>query len=104
MSRSCLPVVLLSLALTLAGWGAEPGVKITQQPDKLRVEIDGQLFTEYHFAGAPHVYFYPVLGPGGTPMTRNWPMKDVPGTKMVFPGLPDPAKRKEVIEYLMTLK
>jgi cytochrome c len=32
------------------------------------------------------------------------PMKDVPGTKMVFPGLPDPAKRKEVIEYLKTLK
>ncbi len=32
------------------------------------------------------------------------PMKDVPGTKMVFPGLPDPAKRKEVIEYLKTLQ
>ena len=31
------------------------------------------------------------------------PMKDVPGTKMVFPGMPDPAKRKEVIEYLKTL-
>ena len=32
------------------------------------------------------------------------PMQDVPGTKMVFPGMPDPAKRKEVIEYLKTLK
>lgn len=32
------------------------------------------------------------------------PMKDVPGTKMVFPGLPDPAKRAEVIGYLKTLK
>lgn len=32
------------------------------------------------------------------------PMKDVPGTKMVFPGLPDPAKRKAVIDYLATLK
>lgn len=32
------------------------------------------------------------------------PMKDVPGTKMIFPGLPDAAKRKEVIDYLATLK
>lgn len=32
------------------------------------------------------------------------PMQDVPGTKMVFPGMPDPAKRKEVIDYLATLK
>jgi hypothetical protein len=45
----------------------------------LRVEINGELFTEYCFKGAPHVYFFPVLGPGGTPMTRSFPMKDVPG-------------------------
>lgn len=32
------------------------------------------------------------------------PMKMVPGTKMTFAGLPDAAKRKEVIDYLKTLK
>ena len=32
------------------------------------------------------------------------PMQMVPGTKMVFPGMPDPARRKEVIDYLKTLK
>lgn len=32
------------------------------------------------------------------------PMKVVPGTKMTFAGLTDAAKRKEVIEYLKTLK
>lgn len=32
------------------------------------------------------------------------PMKMVPGTKMTFAGLSDAAKRKEVIEYLKTLK
>jgi cytochrome c2 len=32
------------------------------------------------------------------------PMKKVPGTKMVFAGLTDAAKRKDVIEYLKTLK
>ncbi len=32
------------------------------------------------------------------------PMKMVPGTKMTYAGMADPAKRKEVIEYLKTLK
>jgi cytochrome c len=32
------------------------------------------------------------------------PMKVVPGTKMTFPGLPDPTDRKNVIAYLATLK
>lgn len=32
------------------------------------------------------------------------PMQMVPGTKMVFPGMPDAARRKEVIDYLKTLK
>ena len=32
------------------------------------------------------------------------PMKKVPGTKMTFAGLSDPAARKEVIAYLKTLK
>ena len=56
---------------------AEKGVTITQNAQKLRVEINGELFTEYHFLGAPHVYFYPVIGPGGVPVSRDWPMKNV---------------------------
>lgn len=32
------------------------------------------------------------------------PQRAVPGTKMPFAGIPDPAKRKEVVDYLMTLK
>ncbi|MBN8501104.1 MAG: c-type cytochrome [Sphingomonadales bacterium] len=32
------------------------------------------------------------------------PMKMVPGTKMTFAGLADPAQRKAVIDYLKTLK
>src|SRR5580765_3836841 len=50
------------------------GVKITELDNKLRIEINGELFTEYIFRGAPHVYFYPLLGPGALPMTRNYPM------------------------------
>ncbi|MBA4161457.1 MAG: cytochrome C [Novosphingobium sp.] len=32
------------------------------------------------------------------------PMKMIPGTKMTYPGMPDPAKRKELIDYIKTLK
>jgi len=84
MSRTCLATLAWLSGLVLS-CAAPSGVKITQQTEKLRVEINGQLFTEYHFAGAPHVYFYPVLGPGGAPMTRNWPMKEAEGEERDHP-------------------
>jgi hypothetical protein len=43
------------------------GVQITQLPDRLRVEINGQLFTEYFFKDVPRPYCYPVLGPDACP-------------------------------------
>ena len=63
------------------------GVKITELENKVRVEINGELFTEYHFKGAPHVYFYPVIGPGKLPMTRNFPMKEVEGEERESPSV-----------------
>lgn len=32
------------------------------------------------------------------------PQRTVPGTKMPFTGIADPAKRKQVVDYLLTLK
>jgi len=52
------------------------GVKITELAEKLRVEINGKLFTEYHFKNVPRPYFYPVIGPTGDNITRHWPMKE----------------------------
>ena len=63
---------------TPASGGASSGVQITQLADRLRVEIDGALFTEYFFKDVPRPYCYPLIGPGGAPMTRNWPMKTTP--------------------------
>ena len=55
-------------------------IKLTRADDRVRVEIEGKLFTEYIFKGAPKPYLYPVLAADGTEMTRNFPMKkDVPG-------------------------
>lgn len=60
-----------------------------------------------------------VAGYGYTPANKNsgltWdeatldtyltaPMKTVPGTKMSFGGMSDPAQRKAIIEYMKTLK
>ena len=64
------------LALIVA---ASAAVEMKEEPGRVRVEIGGQLFTEYCYTGAPHVYFHPLIGPGGARMTRDWPMKDTPG-------------------------
>jgi hypothetical protein len=61
-------------------------VKLTEQADHVRVEIDGKLFTEYHFTGARRPYLYPIIGPTGAGMTRNYPMKeDVAGEEKDHP-------------------
>jgi len=74
-SLSSLVTVAFLACFSLTACAADMGgVKITELPGKLRVEINGELFTEHVFQGAPHVYFYPLLGPGGLPMTRNYPM------------------------------
>ncbi len=53
-------------------------VKIIDLKDKLRVEVNGKLFTEYVIKDeeSDFPYFYPVIGPTGVNITRNWPMKE----------------------------
>ncbi len=101
LSASLASLALFALRAPAADAQSE-AVKITQGKESVRVEINGELFTEYFFTGkshplvasvkAPdtgtgeakvttnwpkHVYFYPLIGPGGAAMTRDWPMKDV---------------------------
>jgi hypothetical protein len=69
-------VIFASLAMVaLSSAAADKGVRITEQEDRLRIQINGELFTEYRFKGAPHVYYYPLMGPGGAHMTRHYPMQ-----------------------------
>jgi hypothetical protein len=75
----------VATGLITAGLGRAE-ITVEQLPDRVRVQIDGQLFTEYrHGTDAPHVYFYPVIGPGGAKMTRAWPMEDLPGEEHDHP-------------------
>jgi hypothetical protein len=80
------------------------GVHMIQTNDRVRVEINGEHFTDFWFKGRQHpaistdragiattnptrhVYFYPLIGPGGVNMTRSWPMKsDVEGEEKDHP-------------------
>ena len=74
--------VLAALVAPFAALHAAAGnnVKLTRTDGKVRVEIGGNLFTEYNFKDVPRPFFYPVLAADGTEMTRNFPMKTgVPG-------------------------
>jgi len=51
-------------------------VSIDEVDGKLRVEINGKLFTEYNYQDVPRPFFYPVIGPTGVPVIRHWPMKE----------------------------
>ena len=51
-------------------------VKITKEEGKAVVTIDGGPFTEYVFEGHSKPILYPVIGPTGVEMTRNYPMKE----------------------------
>jgi hypothetical protein len=73
------PASLLLLLVALSPLTAAP-VKLTKLADRVRVEIGGQLFTEYvHGDGSSRPYCYPILLGDGTGLTRDFPMKDTPG-------------------------
>jgi hypothetical protein len=68
---------VLQTAFATACWSlfstARADVTFEKQPDRIRVLIDGQIFTEYRHAPAPKVYYAPVFGPGQLHFTRQWP-------------------------------
>lgn len=71
--------VLTCGVLASSAQDSKNGVRLTELADRVRVEINGEPFTEYVFKDVPRPFCYPLLGPAGLPMTRNFPMKEVPG-------------------------
>ncbi len=60
--------------------GAARQVTITRLDDRARVLLGGEPFAEYVYRGYSRPIVYPIIGPHGLGMTRNWPMRDdVPG-------------------------
>jgi hypothetical protein len=58
------------------GKDGKPVIKLEEKADRVSVTIDGELFTEYIFAGYEKPILYPVIGPYKTRMTRDYPMKE----------------------------
>ena len=78
LTRSSVVLILIAAGPLCPARAADSkdGVKITRLEDRLRIEINGELFSEYHFKDVSRPFLYPVIGPDGLPMTRDWPMKE----------------------------
>ena len=72
--RPSLPFVALLFAAAISPIQAE--VEITELKDRIRVEVDGELFTEWQHQAWKAPYLYPVIGPNGVNVTRHYPMKE----------------------------
>ena len=73
-------VLLVSVVGVLPLLAGDAGTVTLKQLDgKIQVLVDGKLFTEYHAKGFDKPIVYPIIGPHGIGMTRNYPMKEVKG-------------------------
>ncbi len=85
--KRVLPLLVSSLALyalfaplTRAADAGGGEIKLTRLADRVRVDIGGQLFTEYVYGdGASRPYCYPITLADGTRLTRDFPMKETSG-------------------------
>ena len=77
---ACTLAVSAWLAIDPAPLGAE-AFSLEQTDHGVKVEIDGKLFTEYRTDVGTKPILWPIIGPTGAPMTRDYPMKDVEGEK-----------------------
>jgi len=69
-----LTVWLTEFVLPTAVGAAE--VRLEPRDDRVDVTIDGGPFTSYIFSGHPKPILFPIVGPTGVGLTRQWPMVD----------------------------
>ncbi|MEM7202953.1 MAG: PmoA family protein [Planctomycetota bacterium] len=53
--------------------------RVVDLGDRVRVEQRDALVTEYRYRGQPKPILYPLHGPGGVAVTRQWPLAEAPG-------------------------
>lgn len=80
------PHALVPFLLALAGC-AGTGARGTVFADGaiVRVTCDGEPFATVNVRAEPRPFVFPVLGPGGVPITRSYPMADVEGEAVDHP-------------------
>ena len=83
MEAMKLPLLVMFCA-TAAAVPLAAQVKITTSAGKATVEIGGKPFTDFYMSGeafgakVTKPYLWPLRAASGTPITRSWPMEDVP--------------------------
>ncbi len=85
MPRS-LPAVALLLVAPFAA-AADPGVNVTARDGAVDFSVGSVVVARYHHGPkAVKPYLYPLLAPGGVPVTRAWPLEPVtPGGTIDHP-------------------
>src|SRR5690349_21672625 len=70
-----------------AGEAPAEGARLVKGDEALEITVGGRPFTTYRYAASEvRPYFYPLLGPTGVAMTRNFPMLlDAPGESTDHP-------------------
>lgn len=85
-STGLLPAAFLAAAVSLSAAAPAPAVRVTRGENRVAVSVEGKPFTEFiHGPDAPRSYFYPVLAPDGTRLTRDFPMASTPGEEQDHP-------------------
>ncbi len=73
-----LPALIVACSFqSLDGFSAE--ITAERSASGAVVKIDGQLFTEYLVHSGTKPILWPIIGPTGKTMTRDYPMRDRPG-------------------------
>jgi hypothetical protein len=85
MLINCMPLLSAVLIGTGCAGLTKEGVVVRQSGDRVRIEIERELFSEYRYQGVSRPFLYPVIGPGGMRMTRNWPMEEAEGEAQDHP-------------------
>lgn len=72
---------LCAAGVSLATVAALAEVTAEKSERGVAIKIDGALFTEYLTRSGTKPILWPILGPTGKPMTRAFPMAQVPGER-----------------------
>lgn len=74
--RVCCLVGCVCVALaTLPNSGNAAEMGMSMDDDGVTITIDGEVFTRYVMSSGTKPILYPVIGPTGKPVTRDFPMK-----------------------------
>lgn len=77
--------LLTGCACFQSATASQDGVRLYETNGVVRVDLNGQLFTQYHHRDVSRPFLYPLLSADGEHLTRRWPQENVPGEEHDHP-------------------